>query len=161
MQKCRLHFLLLQLLYCSWKNCCRKNAPIKKVSSFTRRRSRSPCTSTTTTVRLLSKQPSYSSPSWFDMVLVGPRVTSVEAKLCRKKNLKERRKPPFLLQLYLTTKHLERRSAEKERKGFIAFNLQKHTHSRLQLTLIYLSAPLLSRFSLASFRPNFGDNSGS
>ena len=103
-------------------------------------------------------------PSWFDMVLVGPRVTSVEAKLCRKKNLKERRKPPFLLQLYLTTtktKHLERRSAEKERKGFIAFNLQKHTHSRLQLTLIYLSAPLLSRFSLASFGPNFGDNSGS
>ena len=95
------------------------------------------------------------------MVLVGPRVTSVEAKLCRKKNLTERRKPPSLLQLYLTTKHLERRSAEKERKGFIAFNLQKHTHSRLQLTLIYLSAPLLSPFSPASFGPNFGDNSGS
>ena len=53
------------------------------------------------------------------------------------------------------------KKCRKGGKGFIAFNLQKHTHSRLQLTLIYLSAPLLSFFSRASFEPNFrDDNSG-
>ena len=68
------------------------------------------------------------------MVLAGPQLTSVEAKLCRKKNLKERR------QHQISFLHLQKAQlCRKRKKGFIAFNLQKHAHSRLQLTLIYLS----------------------
>ena len=88
-------------------------------------------------------------PSWFDMVLVGPRVTSVEAKLCRKKNLKERRKPPFLLlpddnddQAFGTKK------CRKGEEGIYSFQFAK-THP-LQITVdtnLSQCPPSLSFFS--------------